>query len=251
MLTGDRKEAAEKISAELGLDGFSAGLLPDGKLKEFNEIKKKSNGTTVFVGDGINDAPSLVRADVGMAIGAGTHVAMDSADVVLVSSHLSDIASSISLSRVVMRNIRQNLFWAFFYNVLGIPLAAGVLYPICGWHLSPMFAAAAMSLSSLCVVGNAMRLFAWHPEAFGKTDAACSLSSEKVMKTQLRIDGMHCEHCAKAASNALKALPGVTAVSVDLADKAALVESAVPLDEAAARAALEKEEFTLVSVQKL
>lgn len=250
LASGDADSVVQDVREKLGLTHAVGAMTPEGKEALVEKLHREGRHV-LFVGDGINDAPSLVRADVGMAIGAGTHVAMDSADVVLVSSHLSDIASSISLSRVVMRNIRQNLFWAFFYNVLGIPLAAGVLYPICGWHLSPMFAAAAMSLSSLCVVGNAMRLFAWHPEAFGKTDAACSLSSEKVMKTQLRIDGMHCEHCAKAASNAIKALPGVTAVSVDLAGKAALVESAVPLDEAAARAALEKEEFTLVSVQKL
>lgn len=250
LASGDSESVVQDVRKKLGITHATGAMTPEGKEALVEKLHRQGRHV-LFVGDGINDAPSLVRADVGMAVGAGTHVAMDSADVVLVSSHLSDIASALSLSRVVMRNIRQNLFWAFFYNVLGIPLAAGVLYPICGWHLSPMFAAAAMSLSSLCVVGNAMRLFAWHPEAFSKTDAACFFSSEKVMRTQLRIDGMHCEHCAKAASKALRTLPGVTEVFVDLAGKTALVESTVPLEEAAARAALKKEDFTLVSVQKL
>ena len=248
--SGDAASVVQVVKDKLGLNHGIGQMTPEAKEALVEKLHRRGRHV-LFIGDGINDAPSLVRADVGMAIGAGTNVAVDSADVVLVSSRLSDVAAALSLSRAVMRNIRENLFWAFFYNVLGIPLAAGVLYPMCGWHLSPMFAAAAMSLSSLCVVGNAMRLFAWHPEAFCNEKADCSLVSEKIMKTQIRIDGMHCEHCAKAASKALGALPGVSSVSVDLTNKAALVQSVMPLDEKAVRAALEKEEFTLVSMQEV
>lgn len=156
MLTGDNERTAKAIGAQAGVDEVIAGVLPEGKEAEIRKLKEQ--GKVAMVGDGINDAPALTRADTGIAIGAGTDVAIDAASVVLVKSRLRDVPAAIRLSRATLRNIHENLFWAFFYNVIGIPLAAGVWYPIFGWKLNPMFGAAAMSLSSFCVVTNALRL---------------------------------------------------------------------------------------------
>ena len=156
MLTGDNERTAKVIGAQVGVDEVIAGVLPDGKAQAINKLKEK--GKVIMVGDGINDAPALTTADIGIAIGAGTDIAIDAADVVLMRSSLSDVPAAIRLSRGTLRNIHENLFWAFFYNVIGIPLAAGVWIPLFGWTLNPMFAAAAMSLSSVCVVSNALRL---------------------------------------------------------------------------------------------
>jgi Cu2+-exporting ATPase len=156
MLTGDNEQTARAIGAQAGVDEVIAGVLPDGKEQVIRNLQKE--GKVAMVGDGINDAPALTRADMGIAIGAGTDVAIEAADIVLMKSRLSDIPAAIRLSRATLRNIHENLFWAFFYNVIGIPLAAGVWYPILGWKLNPMFGAAAMSLSSFCVVTNALRL---------------------------------------------------------------------------------------------
>ena len=156
MLTGDNERTAKAIGAQAGVDDVIAGVLPDGKESVIRSLKEQ--GKVAMVGDGINDAPALTRADIGIAIGAGTDVAIDAADVVLMKSRLSDVPAAIRLSRATLRNIHENLFWAFFYNVIGIPLAAGVWIPIFGWTLNPMFGAAAMSLSSFCVVTNALRL---------------------------------------------------------------------------------------------
>ena len=156
MLTGDNEHTAKAIGEQAGVDNVIAGVLPDGKESVIQALGKK--GKVAMVGDGINDAPALTRADVGIAIGAGTDVAMDAADVVLMKSKLADVPAAIRLSRGVLRNIHENLFWAFFYNTIGIPLAAGLLIPVLGWKLNPMFGAAAMSLSSFCVVTNALRL---------------------------------------------------------------------------------------------
>ena len=156
MLTGDNERTAKAIGAQAGVDDVIAGVLPDGKESVIRSLKEQ--GKVAMVGDGINDAPALTRADIGIAIGAGTDVAIDAADVVLMKSRLSDVSAAIRLSRATLRNIHENLFWAFFYNVIGIPLAAGVWIPIFGWTLNPMFGAAAMSLSSFCVVTNALRL---------------------------------------------------------------------------------------------
>ena len=157
MLTGDNEKTARAIGDQAGVDEVIAGVLPDGKEAVINNLRK--NARTAMVGDGINDAPALTRADIGIAIGAGTDVAIDAADVVLMKSRLSDVPAAIRLSRATLRNIHENLFWAFFYNVIGIPLAAGVWIPLTGWTLNPMFGAAAMSLSSVCVVANACLLY--------------------------------------------------------------------------------------------
>ena len=156
MLTGDNEKTANAIGQEAGVDEVIAGVLPDGKEAVIRKLKE--NGKVAMVGDGINDAPALTQADIGIAIGAGTDVAMDAADVVLMKSKLSDVPAAIRLSRATRKNIRENLFWAFIYNIIGIPLAAGVWIPLFGWQLNPMFGAAAMSLSSFCVVTNALRL---------------------------------------------------------------------------------------------
>lgn len=156
MLTGDNEKTANAIGREAGVDEVIAGVLPDGKEAVIRELKE--DGKVAMVGDGINDAPALTQADIGIAIGAGTDVAMDAADVVLMKSKLSDVPAAIRLSRATRKNIRENLFWAFIYNIIGIPLAAGVWIPLFGWQLNPMFGAAAMSLSSFCVVTNALRL---------------------------------------------------------------------------------------------
>ncbi len=224
MLTGDNRRAAEAIAADVGVDEVIAEVLPQDK--EAVIAAMCENGQTVaMVGDGINDAPALVRADVGMAIGAGTDVAVESADIVLMKNDLRDVVTAIRLSRAVIRNIRQNLFWAFFYNCLGIPLAAGVFYPLLGLRLSPMIGAAAMSLSSVFVVTNALRLRRFH-----KT----SKKEKKVMVT-LTIEGMMCDHCRKRVEDTLNALPGVRA-TVDLGKKQAIIDADATPAEVLAKA---------------
>ena len=197
MLTGDNERTAKAIGAQAGVDEVIAGVLPEGKEAEIRKLKEQ--GKVAMVGDGINDAPALTRADTGIAIGAGTDVAIDAASVVLVKSRLRDVPAAIRLSRATLRNIHENLFWAFFYNVIGIPLAAGVWYPIFGWKLNPMFGAAAMSLSSFCVVTNALRLNLFSVHGKANKDAApaaepveikTSESEEKVMTKTMHIEGM-------------------------------------------------------------
>ena len=214
MLTGDNERTAKAIGKQAGVDEVIAGVLPDGKESVIRALKEK--GKVAMVGDGINDAPALTRADIGIAIGAGADVAIDAADVVLMKSRLSDVPAAIRLSRATVRNIHQNLFWAFAYNVIGIPLAAGVFVPLFGWQLNPMFAAAAMSLSSFCVVTNALRL--------NLTDIHSSKHDRKIknkkketntMKTTLKIQGMMCTHCSGRVKAALEALPGVESAEVD------------------------------------
>lgn len=246
LLTGDNQRTAEAIARQVGVDRVIAQVLPQDKARCIEDLQKAGR-LVAMVGDGVNDAPALVTADVGLAIGAGTDVAIESADVVLMRSSLMDIVDAAALSRATLRNIRQNLFWAFFYNSIGIPVAAGVLYPALGITLNPMIAAAAMSLSSVCVVSNALRLRGWKgsaPVRRGETPAntqsepaapaAQHNEEEPTMKKTLSIEGMMCAHCAAHVEKALNALPGVTA-SVDLAGSSAVVTGDVS-DEALKKA---------------
>ncbi len=236
MLTGDNKRTAEGIARRLGITRVFSELLPEDKEKAVSALRSEGK-CVAMVGDGINDAPALVSADVGIAIGAGTDVAIESADIVLIKSDLSDVATSIRLSRTVIRNIKQNLFWAFFYNCLGIPLAAGVFYPLLGWQLSPMFGAAAMSVSSLFVVSNALRL-----RRFGNIKR----SKKGDKKMVLKINGMMCMHCVAHVKKALEAVNGVTSVEVDLAAGTATVAGTADSD--ALRAAVVDAGYEIVSV---
>ena len=214
MLTGDNERTAKAIGQQAGVDEVIAGVLPEGKEQVIRKLKEK--GKVAMVGDGINDAPALTRADMGIAIGAGTDVAIDAADVVLMKSRLSDVPAAIRMSRATLRNIHENLFWAFFYNIIGIPLAAGVWYPLFGWKLNPMFGAAAMSLSSFCVVSNALRLNLFKmydaskdKKLKAKKEKKRSKKEDKTMKKIMHIEGMMCGHCEAAVKKALEALPQV------------------------------------------
>ncbi len=214
MLTGDNERTAKAIGAEAGVDEVIAGVLPDGKEAVIRSLQKQ--GKVAMVGDGINDAPALTRADIGIAIGAGTDIAIDAADVVLMKSRLSDVPAAIRLSRATLRNIHQNLFWAFFYNMLGIPLAAGVFIPLLQWQLNPMFGAAAMSLSSFCVVSNALRLnlIDIHNPAKDKRKKKQEREEDKTMEKTLKIEGMMCPHCEANVKAALEAIEGVASAEV-------------------------------------
>lgn len=237
LLTGDNERTARAIAAQVGVEQIFAQVLPQEKSQRIAQLQ--GNGDTVaMVGDGINDAPALVQADVGLAIGAGTDVAIESADVVLRRNSLQDIVSAISLSRAAIRNIRQNLFWAFFYNAIGIPVAAGVLYPAFGITLNPMIAAACMSLSSVCVVTNALRLRSWKPEneqyKQEKVQYINQVKEETAMTKTISIEGMMCMHCVAHVEKALSAIPGITA-QVSLENKNAVVTGEVS-DEALRKA---------------
>ena len=215
MVTGDNEKTAQAIAKESDVDEVIAGVLPDGKEKVVTQYKQK--GMVAMVGDGINDAPALTRADIGIAIGAGTDVAIDSADIVLMKSKLTDVSGAIRLSRGTLRNIHENLFWAFIYNVIGIPLAAGVWIPIFGWTLSPMFGAAAMSLSSFCVVTNALRLNFLNIRSSKRDRKIKNKSNKKeknTMTTTLKINGMMCPHCEATVKTALESIDGVTSAEV-------------------------------------
>ena len=215
MVTGDNEKTAQAIAKESGVDEVIAGVLPDGKEKVVTQYKEK--GMVAMVGDGINDAPALTRADIGIAIGAGTDVAIDSADIVLMKSKLTGVSGAIRLSRGTLRNIHENLFWAFIYNVIGIPLAAGVWIPIFGWTLSPMFGAAAMSLSSFCVVTNALRLNFLNIRSSKRDRKIKNITNKKeknTMTTTLKINGMMCPHCEATVKTALESIDGVTSAEV-------------------------------------
>lgn len=246
MLTGDNKKTAEAIKRQLGLDTVIAEVLPQEKENEIAGLQKDGK-VVAMIGDGVNDAPALARADVGIAIGAGTDVAIESADIVLMKNDLLDAVTAIKLSKAVIRNIKQNLFWAFFYNSIGIPLAAGVFYPLLGWKLNPMFGAAAMSLSSICVVSNALRLKLFKPDRgnydtieTGKETAwteAPEIKEEKNMIT-VKIEGMMCAHCTGSVEKALNAIDGVEA-KVSLEEKAAYVTADSVSDEVLKKAVTE------------
>ena len=214
MLTGDNQRTAEAIGRQAGVDEVIAGVLPEGKESTIRQLQKQ--GSVAMVGDGINDAPALTRADVGIAIGAGTDVAIDAADVVLMKSRLADVPAAVRLSRATIRNIHENLFWAFFYNVIGIPLAAGVWIPLFHWQLNPMFGAAAMSLSSFCVVSNALRLnfVRVHDSKRDRPLKNKRKKEQTTMEKTLKIEGMMCTHCEARVKKCLEELPGVTQAEV-------------------------------------
>ena len=253
LLTGDNAQTANAIARQVGVDQVISQVLPQDKAACVEKLQKEGQ-LVAMVGDGINDAPALVQADVGLAIGAGTDIAIESADIVLMKSSLADVASAAELSRAVLRNIRQNLFWAFFYNSVGIPVAAGVLYPALGLLLNPMIAAACMSLSSVCVVSNALRLRLWKPRLKAVSHAAPSAAEhntesneeEPTMKKTVTIEGMMCAHCVAHVEKALTALPGVKA-TVDLTSGTAVVEGDVT-DEAI-RAAVTDAGYTVRGIQ--
>ena len=229
MLTGDNELTAKAIGAQAGVDEVIAGVLPEGKEEVIRKLKEK--GKVAMVGDGINDAPALTRADIGIAIGAGTDVAIDAADVVLMKSRLTDVAAAIRLSRETLKNIHQNLFWAFFYNVIGIPLAAGLWIPIFGWELNPMFGAAAMSLSSFCVVTNALRLNLFQVYKVDKDKKIKQRKEEKIMEKTISIEGMMCPHCSGRVHEALEANEAIASAVVSHETGTAVVTLAAEISD--------------------
>ena len=273
MLTGDNERTAKAIGQQAGVDEVIAGVLPEGKEQVIRKLKEK--GKVAMVGDGINDAPALTRADMGIAIGAGTDVAIDAADVVLMKSRLSDVPAAIRMSRATLRNIHENLFWAFFYNIIGIPLAAGVWYPLFGWKLNPMFGAAAMSLSSFCVVTNALRLNLFRMYDVGKDrriknavtgqtaaaaakepDDALEKKSEtnqkkenETMKKTMKINGMMCGHCEARVKKALEAVEGVQEAVVSHEAGNAVVTLSSDVADEVLKKAVEDQDYEVVSVE--
>ena len=264
MLTGDNERTARAIGAQAGVDDVIAGVLPDGKESVIRQLQKY--GKVAMVGDGINDAPALTRADMGIAIGAGTDVAIDAADVVLMKSRLSDVAAAVRLSRATLRNIHENLFWAFFYNVIGIPLAAGVWIPIFGWTLNPMFGAAAMSLSSFCVVTNALRLnlFNMHDAKKDKKLKNPVIIKELVdnnktnhnqenkeigtMKKTMKIEGMMCGHCEATVKKALEGLEGVASAEVSHEAGTAVVELSSDVSDDVLKKTVEDKDYKVTAI---
>ena len=264
MLTGDNERTARAIGAQAGVDDVIAGVLPDGKESVIRKLQQY--GKVAMVGDGINDAPALTRADMGIAIGAGTDVAIDAADVVLMKSRLSDVAAAVRLSRATLRNIHENLFWAFFYNVIGIPLAAGVWIPIFGWTLNPMFGAAAMSLSSFCVVTNALRLnlFNMHDAKKDKKLKNPAIIKELVdnnktnhnqenkeigtMKKTMKIEGMMCGHCEATVKKALEGLDGVASAEVSHEAGTAVVELSTDVADDVLKKTVEDKDYKVTAI---
>ena len=274
MLTGDHEKTAKAIQKQLGITRVVAEVLPQDKEREVRKLQEEGH-KVAMVGDGINDAPALARADVGIAIGAGTDVAIESADIVLMKSDLLDAAVAIQLSRAVIRNIKENLFWAFFYNALGIPLAAGVFYPFLGWQLNPMFGSAAMSFSSVFVVSNALRLKGFRPTFYKKRSSAEEISSavqtdkiksagsgdvqeqqedlqpsnkeDNTMKKTMKIEGMMCGHCTGRVDKALNALEGVEA-TVSLEDKAAYVTLTGDVSDEVLKKTVEDEGYQVLEI---
>ena len=255
MLTGDNPATARAIAREAGIaeEDVVAGVKPAEKAEHVERLRK--DGLVAMVGDGVNDAPALALADVGLAIGAGTEVARASADVVLMRSTIESVADAVHLSRAVMRNIRQNLFWAFIYNTIGIPVAAGVFFPAFGLTLNPMIAAAAMSLSSVSVVSNALRLRLFKPfhraPVAGATAEAAAHTQEKgkIMDKVIHIEGMHCGHCTKSVTDALSALPGVKMVMVSLEKKLAAVSVEESVADDMLKAVVEGAGFKVTGIE--
>ena len=249
MLTGDNERTARAIGAQAGVDEVIAGVLPDGKESVIRSLKKK--GKVAMVGDGINDAPALTRADIGIAIGAGTDIAIDAADVVLMKSRLTDVPAAIRLSRATLRNIHENLFWAFFYNVIGIPLAAGVWIPLFGWQLNPMFGAAAMSLSSFCVVSNALRLNwfkMYDPSKDRKIKTKKTNKEDKTMTKTIKIEGMMCGHCEATVKKALEALSQVDSAEVSHEAGTAVVTLNSDVSDDVLKKAVEDKDYKVTEI---
>ncbi len=270
MVTGDHEKTAQAIAKELGIDTVYAGVLPEGKADVVEEIQQK-HGALAMVGDGINDAVALTKADVGIAIGGGTDVAMESADVILMKEQLSDVVTAIELSKATIRNIKQNLFWAFIYNIAGIPIAAGLFYHALGWTLNPMIAAAAMSISSVTVVTNALRLRGFKPSIKTVPETASHNQAIEIKETyqqsgqtedepqeertiqmkKLAIDGMSCMHCVGRVDKALKGVEGVSSVQVDLDTNSATVEVAPTVDEATLKAVVEDAGYEVTGIAEV
>jgi Cu2+-exporting ATPase len=260
MLTGDNERTAKAIGALSGVDEVISGVLPDGKEAVIRRLREQ--GKVAMVGDGINDAPALTRADIGIAIGAGTDVAIDAADVVLMKSRLSDVPAAVRLSRATLRNIHENLFWAFIYNIIGIPLAAGVFVKL-GLTLNPMFGAAAMSLSSFCVVSNALRLnlFKMHDASNDRKRRRASASApaaepepspapaDAPQHVVLTVEGMMCAHCEARVKAALEGVDGVLSAAADHESGVATAETAGAVDADALRAAVEAQDYKVLDVR--
>jgi Cu+-exporting ATPase len=246
MLTGDNRRTAEAIRQQMGIDRVAAEVLPQDKEAAIRHLQSEGK-TVAMIGDGVNDAPALARADVGIAIGAGTDIAIESADIVLMKSDLLDAVAAIQLGKAVLRNIKQNLFWAFFYNAIGIPLAAGVFYGLLGWKLSPLFAAAAMSLSSVCVVTNALRLNFFKPHFQMQYPTIFDDKEAQPMKKTMHIEGMSCAHCTARVEKALNALDGVTA-TVDLETKTAAIDLAGDIPDETLRKAVEDAGYEVAAI---
>ena len=269
MLTGDNERTAKAIGEQAGVDEVIAGVLPEGKEQVIRKLKEK--GKVAMVGDGINDAPALTRADMGIAIGAGTDIAIDAADVVLMKSRLSDVPAAIRMSRATLRNIHENLFWAFFYNAIGIPLAAGIWIPVFGWKLNPMFGAAAMSLSSFCVVTNALRLNLFKMYDASKdrkrkmkkvetaentvsdivlTDKNESENKEETKMTKtMKIEGMMCGHCEAAVKKALETLEQVNTAEVSHEAGTAVVTLNSEISNEVLKKTVEDKDYTVTAIE--
>ncbi len=251
MLTGDNERTAKAIGKQAGVDEVIAGVLPEGKEVVIRKLKKR--GKVTMVGDGINDAPALTRADIGIAIGAGTDIAIDAADLVLMKSTLMDVPAAIRLSRATLRNIHENLFWAFFYNIIGIPLAAGVWIPIFGWTLNPMFGAAAMSLSSFCVVTNALRLNLFPMYDAGKDkkikQANKKVQEDETMTKTMKIEGMMCGHCEAAVKKALEAVEGVESAQASHEKGTAIVSLNSQVADEVLKKAVEDKDYQVIEIQ--
>ncbi len=251
MLTGDNERTAKAIGKQAGVDEVIAGVLPEGKESVIRKLKKR--GKVTMVGDGINDAPALTRADMGIAIGAGTDIAIDAADVVLMKSSLMDVPAAIRLSRATLKNIHENLFWAFFYNIIGIPLAAGVWIPVFGWTLNPMFGAAAMSLSSFCVVTNALRLNLFQMYNAGKDkkikQANQKVQEDETMTKTMKINGMMCGHCEAAVKKALEAVEGVESAQVSHEEGTAIVTLQSDVADEVLKKAVEDKDYEVTEIK--
>lgn len=250
MLTGDNKNVAQNIGKTLGIKNIISEVMPQDKEKEVAKLQK--NGHTVaFVGDGINDSPALVKSDVGIAIGSGTDIAVESADVVLVRNDLLDVVTSIELSKNVINNIKMNLFWAFFYNVIGIPIAAGVFYMSLGLKLNPMIGAAAMSLSSVCVVTNALRIRKFKNKYSSQINKNKKINIEKERRNMkiIKIDGMQCNHCKMSVEKALSKIDGIENVEVSLEKKQATIEVNGNVSDEIIKSAIEEEGFKVIEIK--